>query len=222
MISLRAGNYLICFTGVDGSGKTTHAKSLVKFLSNKGFRCSYVWGASRPVLAYAFFGVTRMLGYWIKTKRNAYTDPLELAPRKVANRLGSVWQGLLFMDFQLKTLFKIRLPLVLGRTVVCDRYFYDMLMELQLSGLSSDKYAKLLSETLPQPLVTFMPDASENVTAQRRGLSPEELRAKRRAFLRIAERFDCIAIDSSKDFVTNQDRIRTETLKRIAHEERNT
>ena len=35
--------YLIVFTGIDGSGKTTQAKLLVKNLKNEGLNVSYVY-----------------------------------------------------------------------------------------------------------------------------------------------------------------------------------
>ena len=213
---MRTRSFLICFTGVDGSGKTTHAKSLIISLDEMGYSCKYVWGASRPILSYAFFIFTRLLGYWKKTRKNAYTDPLEYAPRNIAEKLGMVYRFFLFLDFQIKISLKIRLPLILRKPVVCDRYFYDLLMELQLSNVSSERFTTILSKTLPQPVITFLLDVPETLANQRRGFSCEELGAKRRVFLQIGKFFGFVIVDSSKDFSSNQKRIRALTLARVS------
>jgi dTMP kinase len=205
-------NLLICFTGVDGSGKTTHAKSLIKFLNEIGYSCKYVWGAYRPFLSYTFFVLTNLLGYWKKIRKNAYTNPLEFAPRNIAEKLGVVYRLFIFLDFQIKTLLKIRLPLFFKKIVVCDRYIYDLLIELELSNISSKRFTTILSKTLPQPLITFLLDTPDNLANQRRGFSIQELAAKRRAFQQIGKVFDFVTVNSSKDFSSNHEQICTLTM----------
>ena len=199
--------FLICFTGVDGSGKTTHSRVLMKYLENKGYSCKYIWGGSRPILAYSFFGLTRLFGYWKMTRKDAYTDPLEAAPKNVANRLTVLWRLLLFVDFQIRSLITTRFWLSMSKSVICDRYFYDILMELERADASSSKFMWILAETLPKPLVAFLLDVPETLAVQRRGFSKEELVAKRRAFLQIGRALDLVIIDASQDFAKNHERI---------------
>ena len=208
-------SYLVCFTGVDGSGKTTHAKCLLEYLEAKGYACKRVWGGFRPFFSYVFFASTRLLGYWKKTKKNVYTDPLEYAPRKVAQKLGRLWRLFVFVDFQLKTLIKIRPNLMLGRIVILDRYYYDLLMDLSVSKISSEGFVRRIAETLPGPDVTFLLDAPPSLTAQRRGFSWQDLKTKRDAFLQMGRRFQFCVIDSSRDFWGNQRKIRDLTMARI-------
>jgi thymidylate kinase len=199
--------FLICFTGVDGSGKTTHAESVLSFLAGQGYSCSFAWGALRPILSYLFFGFTKLLGYWKETKENAYTDPLEKAPRKSIKTLGWILRFLFFIDFQMRTSGKIRLPLMLGRVVVVDRYFYDMLMELRRSGISSKHFEAIVAATVPKPVITFLLDAPESLIQERRGFTQRELESKRAIFLKMARIFNFTVIDSSKDFQSNQKEI---------------
>jgi len=213
-------SHLICFTGVDGSGKTTHAKSLLYYLETKGYACKYVWGASRPVLSYVFLVFARSLGYWKETKENVYTDPLEYAPRELAEKLGKFWRLSVFIDFQIKTLVKIRPHLVLGKIVVLDRYFYDLLMDLGVSKILSEGFIRRISETLPRPQMTFLFDAPPSLTAQRRGLSLQDLPAKRETFLQMGQRFQFYIVDSSQDFEVNQQRIRDLILAEIEKDSR--
>jgi dTMP kinase len=205
-------SFIICFTGVDGSGKTTHAKSLIKFLDKMGYCCKYVWGGYRPFLSYTFFILTKLLGYWKKIRKNAYTNPLEYAPRNIAEKLGVVYRLFIFLDFQIKALLKIRLPLTFKKVVICDRYIYDLLIELELSNISSKRFTTILSKTLPQPLITFLLDTPDNLASHRRGFSIEELAAKRRAFQQIGKVFDLVTVDSSKDFSSNHKQICTLTM----------
>ena len=207
--------HLICLTGVDGSGKSTHAKSLSKFLTSKGYPCKYVWGASRPVLSYFFFGFTRVFGFWKETKKDTFTDPLEYADRRLVKVLGAVWRLFLFVDFQIRTSFRIRYPLLSGKTVVCDRYFYDMLMDLSVTGKFSARFATVISRTVPAPIIGFLLDAPEKVISDRRAIFGKELPAKRKAFLAIADFFNLTTIESSQDFSTNQEKIRTLTSAKI-------
>jgi len=207
--------FLICLTGVDGSGKSTHARSLVMFLRRRGYSCKYVWGASRPVLSYFFFAFARVFGFWKETKKDSFTDPLEYADRRLVKILGAVWRLFLFVDFQIRTSFRLRYSLFSGKTVVCDRYFYDLLMDLSVTRKSSAGFVAVISRTVPTPTIGFLLDAPESVISDRRAHLSKELPAKRKAFLVIADLFNLIRIDSLQDFSTNQEKIRNLTLSKI-------
>jgi len=211
---MHSRNLLICFTGVDGSGKTTHAIFLKEFLEERGYSCKYVWGASRPFLSYFFFVFTRALGYWKSIKRNAYTDPLEHAPRQLVVKLSKIWRLCLYVDIQLKVLLKIRLPLLMGNMVICDRYFYDLLMELQLSNAFSERFLINLSKSLPKPIVTFLMNVPTALAESRRGFSHQYYEKRRDAFMDLRKAFGFKIIDSSKEISNNQRTIRLEILRR--------
>lgn len=207
---------LVCFTGVDGSGKTTHARSLLEFLNEDGHACRYVWAASRPILSLAFFAFTRLLGYWKKTKKGDYTDPLEFAPTSLRAKLGLVWRVFIFIDFQIKVSVTIRPLLLLGRTVVCDRYVYDVFTELYLSKFYTSRFGALLWTSIPKPVVTFLLDIQEETATSRRSIPSERLSAKRQAFLKIAKIFKVVVINSDKDFCHNSKQIRKHALRLLA------
>ena len=44
-----ARNLLICFTGIDGSGKTALAKNLVCTLNSEGFKFKYAYNRVDPI-----------------------------------------------------------------------------------------------------------------------------------------------------------------------------
>ncbi|MHA1225646.1 MAG: dTMP kinase [Candidatus Hodarchaeales archaeon] len=214
---MKRKGFLICFTGIDGSGKTTHAKFLKKYLDEQGYSCIYIWGAFRPFFSYMFFGFTRCMNYWKHIKKEAYTDPLEFAPKPIKKKFGMLWRFLILIDYQLKVLFTIRLPLLLGKVVICDRYFYDILMELQLSEVSSTDFILLLSRTMPRSLVTFLLDVSEVTAFSRRNFPQRYFFERRKIFSELLDVFNFIRIDSSKDFLENRQKIRQKVLQRLSN-----
>jgi len=207
------GKLLICFAGVDGSGKTTHARHLLRFLQEKGYSSKYVRAASRPIFIYPFLVITRILGYWKTVKKDAYTDPLENAPPSIRKKIGAVYRFLVFIDFEIITLLKVRLPLLFVRIVICDRYVYGLIMELALSNLHSPSFAKLMLHSTPIPNRTFLTDAPVCVVVQRRpGFTEENIRAKQNIYRKFAEVFNFKVIETSTRFEANQEYIRKEVL----------
>jgi len=72
-----------------------------------------------------------------------------------------------FVDFQIKNRLKIGFPLLLGKTVICDRYVYDLIAGLMTSDLLTNNFVKLLLQTMPIPHLSFFLDASEEVISVR-------------------------------------------------------
>lgn len=209
--------FIICFLGVDGSGKTTHAKFLKQYLTELGYSCVYIWGAFRPFFSYFFFGFTRLLNYWRFTKKEAYTDPLEYAPKHIAANFSKLWQFLILIDYQLKALIFIRLPLLLGKVVICDRYLYDILMELKISSLLSPKFALLLLKTMPPSTIIFLLDVPEDLASHRRNFSNTFFSNRRSILLSFAKKHRFEIIDTSMKMLENQKEIRKKVLVRLSN-----
>lgn len=213
---------LICFTGVDGSGKTTHARHLLRFLLKKGYSSKYVWAASRPIFLYPFLVVTRILEYWKTVKKDAWTDPLENAPPSIRKKIGALYRFLLFVDFEIITLLKVQLPLLFVKVVICDRYVYDLIMELALSNLHSTSFAKLMLHATPAPKRTFFTDTPIHVVVQRRpNFTQKNIRAKQNIYRKLAKIFKFKIIDTSAQFEANQESIRKEVLSLLEETDRN-
>ena len=202
----------ICFIGVDGSGKTTHAKFLKEYLEKQGYQCKYVWGAYRLFFSYVFFITTKLLGYWKNTKNDVYTDPLEYAPKLNKKNLASIYHLFIFLDYQIIVTIKIRIPIAMGKIVICDRYIYDILMELQLSNNLSEKFFYFLIRSMPQPDITFLMNVKEDIAMHRRGFT-KDFFLKRKIFLmNLSKVIEVTVVDSSKDLLKNQELIRNKTI----------
>ena len=55
---------LICFTGIDGSGKTTQAKLLVDWLASRGIKSMYVWSRGEVLTIRSIFLLSWGEGPW--------------------------------------------------------------------------------------------------------------------------------------------------------------
>jgi dTMP kinase len=202
----------ICFTGIDGSGKTTQAKASIRYLTQEGYRCTYVWAAHRPVLSYFFYAATKILGFWKPSRKDRFRDPLEFAPAKLRRRINPLWLLFLYIDFQATTLVKVRIPLILGRTVVSDRYVYDLVMELLLLNQYSTRFGRILLRTVPKPDITFLMDVPEPIAKARHGRPLHYLAKRRSAYLRLARTWDFVTL-STLDSPTETER---QTRQRIS------
>jgi thymidylate kinase len=161
-------------------------------------------------LSYFFYGFTWLLGYWGKKGSNGeYSiDPLGKAPKNVREKgLDSLRLLFLFADFQIITL-KARLLLLLGKTVVVDRYVYDLIAGLMVLGQLTNSFAKLLLQTVPTPNLTIFLDAPEDVISARRNIPIDVARKNREAYLLLASALNFSVLDTSNDFSENQKEIR--------------
>jgi dTMP kinase len=205
----------ICLIGIDGSGKTTHARFLLEYLENQGYSCDYIRGAYRPFFSYFFFLIMKFLGYWKYTKKDAYTDPLEFAPKPLRKKLASIYRFFIFLDYQLIVSLKIRLPMIMGKIIISDRYIYDMLMELQLSNTLSNRFFYLILMSMPQPDITFLMSVKEDIAICRRGFTHDFFSRRKNFLIKLSKIFEFLIIDSSADLSKNQDFIREKTMSKI-------
>ena len=126
-----------------------------------------------------------------------------------------------FIDFQLRTLYKVKIPLWLGHVVICDRYVYDLIMELMLNDLYSSRFGNLLLRTIPLPQLTVFTDVSENILVERRITLPSKnLQDKKRIYLKLAKTFNFIVLDTSINFDMNQNKIREKSASILKLSER--
>jgi len=152
---------LICFTGIEGSGKTTHISTLIQWIKERGYSSSYMWAGTRPFLSNFFYFFAYLLGYSGAIRRKEFVDPLKYAPQKVTQRLSPFFRAMLFIDFQLRVVSSVRVRLLRYNVVVCDRYFFDLIMELRICNKSSRFFENLLVQTTPKPDITYLMDVPE-------------------------------------------------------------
>jgi thymidylate kinase len=118
-------------TGCDGTGKTTQARLLVQRLEEQGVHPIHLWLRfpfffCTPLLIYA-----RMRGYSWYEKTNKVTHGYWDFRQSFIMRYIFPW--LLLLDATLSLIIKIRIPLLFGHVIVCERFSLDMLIDLAVS-----------------------------------------------------------------------------------------
>lgn len=198
--------FLICFTGMDGTGKTTQAKFLVNSLEASGVRCRYVWNTYRPILTKPFLILGKAL---FLHGKNAFDDYSQYDNRKKKTlRKGFFAKGyeyLSLIDYIAQCFWTIRLPRMFGQSIVCDRYLYDVVVnlavELDHGNEKIDRLLKVLSTLIPKPDLVFLLDLAEEVAYKRKTDTPsvEHLKNRRRLYTSIVNGHGFIILDGSKD-----------------------
>lgn len=201
---------IVAIEGIDGSGKTTQAKMLVKRLKEIGYDALYI----RPVYLLVDF-----LKIWRNNRDKQQT--IMFSPRKMRvnesrgiAKLAKIYLlGIMGYLYSLLTyaFLKIR-PKFRGKVIVCDRYFYQFFFDLfGESGVKVSKY-------IPKPDIVFYLygnldtlrsrmdnfDSSIDQEYYKNILFLYELVAKRDGFVRI---------DASLDAKVINNRILGEVLK---------
>lgn len=199
----------ICFIGIDGSGKTTLSKELVKSLNKRGVKCKYVYARLNSFISKSFMLIGRLTflrgrGGDIPKNYLEYSN----MKRKVIEKhpfLSRVYQQILLLDHMLQILFKVKLPLMFGENIICDRYIYDtVITDLSVDmNYSKDKIIDLLNNLLyflPKPDIIFLIDISEEIAYKRKNDIPsiEYLRERRDIYLDVGKEEGMVILDGSK------------------------
>lgn len=141
-------NALIVFCGMDGTGKSTLATSLKKYLHQKNIESSYTHGHTYTTAQNTFRsdeqGVEKYRFFWRLLIPFAYLD------------------NLLTYILQYRKAKR-------SEIIISDRYFYDKVVRLLYYNICPQWLARIYLRLLPQPDYIFFLDVSPAVAIQRKG-----------------------------------------------------
>jgi dTMP kinase len=198
---LTSGRIVVCFSGIDGTGKTTHATKLVETFKNMAIPCQYARGIFEPKISYPFMAFVYLVtgGY----RRKDYHK---------SRILRGIWNYIVILDFLYIYLTQIKIPLLMSKSVICDRYVYDLIVSLKYNGLYNERASKILLKLIPKPDLVFILDIPEDVSNLRKDdtkdavnikdsdSATDYLRFHRKSFLESAKSLNIPVIDATKDF----------------------
>lgn len=200
---------LICLTGIDGSGKTTLSKGLLDVLNkdNDVPNFNYVYGRLEPKISKIFMVFGGFIFLRNKNISKNYADYSET--KKVAMEshsfLTNIYQKVIILDYTVQIFFKITLPLILRRNIICDRYIYDtVITDFSVDmNISEKKSIKLLNDLLkffPKPKLIFLVDISEEIAFKRKNDIPdiEYLKERRQLYINVGKELGMIIINGSE------------------------
>ena len=204
---MKTKGFLICFTGMDGTGKTTLSKELVKSLKERGIKCKYVYARLIPIISKLFMLIGRLVFLRGRNGFENYDDYTNTKRLAIEHNsiLSRIYQRILLFDYLLQVYFKVKIPLSFGKNIVCDRYVYDtVITDLSVDmNYSKDKTIHLLKNILrflPKPDITFLIDVPEEIAYQRKDDTPsiDYLRERRDAYLNVGNKHKMVILDGTK------------------------
>ena len=187
--SLKRSTFLISFSGVDGSGKSTQIENLRSAL--------HAAGLTTHLLAFwdnVVVGVKYREGFVHKVYKSERGVG---APGKPVNRRDKNMRGwyLTVARHLLYLLDAVNLRRVVARekkrgadVVILDRYIYDELSNLNLANPVSRAFVRLVHAFVPRPDIAYLLDADSAAAYARKPEYPVEFMEKcRRAYFDLAK-----------------------------------
>lgn len=144
---------IIVFSGIDGSGKTTYARFVTDYFIKRGLKARYmhiVRDSFYHIILHNFIGRA-----WPSSKKT-----LEGALRNPGNKKSFLLTGFLKKAALLLNLlyFNIRYAGYRSnkkRNLICDRYFYDDVVQMKYLGLATDKFINFYTGLIMEPDMVF-------------------------------------------------------------------
>lgn len=213
---MKAKQLFICFSGIDGTGKTTLSKTVVEALRKKGVNCRYVYGRWKPIISKPFVILGNLLFLRkldIFENYNKYSNTKKNLIKK-HSFLSRLYQQILLFDYGIQIFFNVQLPLLFGKSIVCDRYLYDtvvtdLAIDLSYSLDDSIHMLEYLFNFFPKPDIAFLIDVSEEIAYHRKDDTPSlsYLKERRKMYLDIGKKYDMKILDGASGLKTLQNEI---------------
>lgn len=211
---------LICFTGIDGSGKTTLAKFLVEELRRRGIRVRYIYGRYQPIISKPAVILGKLLlarGIDIKEYKD-YSNNKRLVAQKHPYSL-VLYQNFLMLDYYIQLLIKIIIPIKFGIAIVCDRYVYDTIINDMPRAQNNFDDIKRMTEICfkiaPKPDISFLIDVPENLAFARKNDTPsiDYLKERRGFYISFGKLYDMTVLDGTNDLKKIEDEVKESVFK---------
>lgn len=199
--------FLIAFTGIDGSGKTTQAKLLEEILREKGGKISYVWSRWDSFLLRPLIKIWKNRIKDNTYNPNFYNNNLKKSKQKLLNNpiFGRFWLALFFLEYSFQIFIKVRIELAKRDFIISDRTFYDSIID---QAINLGKWQDFLLDTLdsfwimilfPKPDMVIYIDCPENIAFSRKTDSPniEYLIERRALYLKLADKYAWFKVDGT-------------------------
>lgn len=199
---------LIAFSGLDGAGKSTQIDVLMKALRDEG---------RQPVLLWARGGYTPLFNS-LKSLARRITRGKALPPggRSQARSqafskpvVRFVWLRLALLDLLFTYGARARWWLLVGKTVVCDRYIWDTLIDFRLNfprdPVEKSWLWRMLVWAAPKPAAAFLMLIPVEESLRRSRIknepfpdSAEVLAARREQYLALCSRTGWVVLDGAQ------------------------
>ncbi|HEY0735629.1 MAG TPA: hypothetical protein VGD69_12035 [Herpetosiphonaceae bacterium] len=212
---------LICFNGIDGSGKSLQAHKLIEELTAAGYPAVYVWSGGNAPLTKPLARLSKSI---LRRRRSTGAAQAE-APQPTSQETSEyrsylsftqgifkrpwvrwLWLQVSMLEHMGEIWTKIVPHLLAGKIVVCDRYIYDRLVNIAvLCNTAPEQLRRQLWLArlywVPRPNKWFFIDVPADVAWSRKDDVPDVLYLQRRIplYRTIADAFKLERLDGTAD-----------------------
>lgn len=154
---------LITFSGIDGSGKSTHIKHLQFAFIKCGISSNYVWNragsmplAQLSLKAYRYFKYGKTDKNEILASNNGSSTSTSYLPKNILT--ATMWKMISMVDILTYYFIKISIPLFCGKVVIVDRYLIDNIIDINrsINKKNTDTLLyKILRKFIPKPDIEY-------------------------------------------------------------------
>jgi len=207
-------SFLVSFSGLDGSGKTQHARILQSSLNACALKTEYHWTRCGTFGLTQFFSrlVTRISSH--KSEKRDSKPGAEGRSVRLQNPLFRfIWTYLVAIDIIISNFRHVTLPLLRGRIVLCDRYVYDAAAEMESSLIKVNKLNRLalnlMLTSAPKPDIAYFLDVPESISTERKDANTDidYLSQLRQNYLKLAGRYHLNIKETAREFDATADEI---------------
>lgn len=196
---------LINIVGIDGAGKTTLATGLAAYLSQSEDPVRYVYGQYfakllYPVKRFAKKSVMRNTDEF--RNYHQYNETKQSFSKRfpvLARLYGMIW----LTDYFLQMLFKVTVPILMGKRLIMDRYILDIAVNLSLTmgkdAAMAEAVIRRFCRFAPFPDLVVFIDLPEHIAFERKKdiQSVAYLTERRERYLYLARTFGFKVIDGT-------------------------
>lgn len=209
---------LICLIGLDGSGKTTLSMKILSMFDKYGIKSKYVW---------VKFGATILNTSKLRKKIKYDEHKAQLKKDNpfefpyASKILLYMYLIYLLLDHWLQIIFKVSIPLLFGRAVVCDRYYHDTIVDIVVNLGIEYKKAKAIVRYLlpgiPEPDIAYYIEVPEKISYQRKteNYGIVYLKKKKEMYSKIKRDFKINTLNGTLDLRTLENIVSKDISKLI-------
>lgn len=213
---------VIALMGIDGCGKSTLSSALAADLARRGEPAVATWAMLRPFLLRPFIAAAKFLLVRKAPKSRDYAAHIA-AKRAGMDKLRfahAVYLAVMVLDYLPQAWWKVGLPRLLGRHVICDRYYHDMALDYAVT-VNGDAarmmhVLRLLERLVPRTDLHYFVDVPAEVAYARKDDVPsiDYLRERVALYRTMASELGLPSLDGQAPVETGCARI-AEDMKRI-------